>query len=91
MMFWLKDLLCVKGSITYNKVHGIAPMTTHVQTTNLKLFAMKKQLNEVEKLGIMFSNQGKKGQVLLAMQLFKFLVPQTHTKKLSNTINFWKF
>jgi hypothetical protein len=52
MMFWLKDLLCVKGLIKYNKVHGIAPMIIHVQTTNLKLFAMKKQLNEVAKLGI---------------------------------------
>jgi hypothetical protein len=37
MMFWLKDLLCVKGLIKYNKLHGIAPMTTHVQTTDLNL------------------------------------------------------
>jgi hypothetical protein len=52
MIFWLKDLLCAKGLIKYNKVHGITPMTTHVQTTHLKLFAMKKQLNEVAKLAI---------------------------------------
>jgi hypothetical protein len=52
MMSWFKNLLCAKGLIKYNKVHGITTMTTHVQTTHLKKFAMRKQLNEVAKLDI---------------------------------------
>jgi hypothetical protein len=52
MMLWLKDLICAKGIIKYNKVHGITPMTTHVQTTHLKLFALRKQLIEMAKLAI---------------------------------------
>jgi hypothetical protein len=39
-----------KGLIKYNKVNGIIPMTTHVQTKHLKLFALNKQLSEVAKL-----------------------------------------
>jgi hypothetical protein len=52
MMFWLKDLLCAKGLTKYNKVHGITLMITHVQTTHLNLFAMRKHLNEMEKFAI---------------------------------------
>ncbi len=32
-----------KGLIKYNKVNGMIPINTHVQTTHLKLFAQKKQ------------------------------------------------
>jgi hypothetical protein len=35
-----------KGLIKYNKVNGMIPINTHVQTTHLKLFAQKKQLME---------------------------------------------
>jgi hypothetical protein len=54
---------------------------------------MRKQLNEVAKLAI--------AHVLYLMKkktspsshaIIRFLVPQTHTKKMmNNTINFWKF
>jgi len=44
-------------------------MNIHVQITHLKLFALKKKLNEVAQnlLLFMFNNQGIKGLVLLAM------------------------
>ncbi len=73
-----------KGLIQCNKVNGITPMNIHVQTTHLKLFALKKQqLNEVAQnlFLFMFNNQGIKGLVLLAMQLLHFLVSQTCTEK----------
>ncbi len=32
-----------KGLITYNKVNGVIPMTTHVQIAYPKLFVLRKQ------------------------------------------------
>jgi hypothetical protein len=37
-----------KGLIKYNKINWMTPMTIHVQTTQMKIFALKNQLsNEV--------------------------------------------
>ncbi len=62
-------------------------MTIHVQIAHLKLFSSKKKLfNEVvEHVVIHVQQSRKKGQVLLAMQLLHFLVPQTFLKNWSIT------
>jgi hypothetical protein len=82
-----------KGLTKYNKVNRITPVTTHVQTTHLKLFVLKKQqLSEVAEHHVVHVQQLRNkriGPSNCAITTF-FGATILYKKMISNNNIFWK-
>ncbi len=81
-MFWFKNLLYTNVWLSITKLIGSIPrlLMCKLHIWNCLLWK-NKNLVWWQNLLLIHGNQGKKGQIFLAMQLLNFLMPQTHTKK----------